>query len=328
MPFTVTAAFEKFRKESVDLEPADSDKARSSRDYLFAQLKDLNSRDSNCPRILSHTPFGSFARKTKTRPLDDIDLLTMVSGAGLIVESTLDKYVFKLRISDKNAALARFNDGLGYVSSTKLLNQVKKSLSSIKNYSKSEIKRNQEAVVLNLTSYPWVFDIVPSISVENSEFFLIPDGTGRWKRTNPRRDTDYLTSVNKKHNGLILPTIRILKYWNRRTHKPSLSSYYFETLVLKVFDNSSVCETIPKAVRTFFSLCPNYLSFSCPDPKGFGPDLDKDVDYETKRKIKVAMAEADSVAYQALINESASRQAAAINLWKRVFGPEFPSFGS
>jgi hypothetical protein len=332
MPYTVWGAFDKFRKDNVDLDPSDTVKARSSRDYLVGQLKDLNSHDSDCPKITGHVPFGSFARKTKIRPLDDIDLLALIAGSGVAVESTWDQYVFKLKIIDRYAFLARFDDGSGYVSSTRLLNQIKKSLSKVKNYSKAEIKRTGEAIVLNLTSYTWVFDIVPSVPVVNyynsTDYYLIPNGSGNWKRTDPRKDTEFVTRVNKQHNFNLLPTMRLLKYWNARPHKPRLSSYYFETVALKVFDNSTVIDSFPKAIRYFFNIGTVYIDGSCPDPKGLGQALDKDVDAETKRKVKAAMNEAYSAAGDALTYEAQDKQEVAINAWKKVFGPAFPSYGS
>jgi hypothetical protein len=315
MPITVWGAFDKFRKDTVDLDSAESDKARTSRDYLFGQPRDLNSLDSDCPKISTYLPYGSFARKTKIRPVDDIDLLAMVAGTGLrSQQKSTDPYVYSLVITDTNAALARFNDGTGNVSSTKLVNQIKKSLGKVINYSKAEINRNQQAVSAYLDS-------------SKIEFYLIPNGYGHWMRSDPRKDTESVTRVNKKHNGNLLPTMRLLKYWNWRTHKPRLSSYYFETLALKVFENAPTIDSFPKAIRYFFSFCPIYLDFACSDPKVLGPDLDKDVASDTKKKVKDAMKEAELASGEAIAFESLSRQEFAINCWKKVFGPSFPGYG-
>lgn len=335
MPYTVWGAFDTFRKETVDLDPEATRRARSSRDYLLTQLKALYAYDSACPKIVDQIPYGSFARKTKIRPLDDIDLLALLIGKGTTAEkaNNADPYEYWLRIKDDDAALAPFDDGCGYVSSIKVLNQLKKSLSNVGSYSKAEIKRNQQAVVLNLTSYTWVFDIVAAVPIrsyysDSTDFYLIPDGSGDWIKTDPRKDTAYVTKVNQQHDGWILPTIRLLKFWNQRTHKPRLSSYYFETLVLRTFDYASKIESLPKALRYFFNYCPLYLDLACPDPKGLGPNLDQDVDSETKGKIKAAMKEAASNADLAVYYEAQEQYENGINAWKKVFGPSFPSYGS
>ncbi len=335
MPYTVWGAFDKFRKNPVDLDPGESDRARSSRDYLYDQAKALNSSDSDFPAVCSYIPFGSFARKTKIRPLDDIDLLFVLNGRGTTVQQQpSDPYEYWLRVSDDNAPLAKFRDAYGFVSSVKVLNQMKKSLGKVKNYAKAELKRNEQAVVLNLTSYPWVFDIVPAVPSGNyydsskTDYYLIPDGSGDWMRTDPRKDTEYVTRVSKQHNGYLLPAMRLLKYWNWRTHKPRLPSYYFETLCLKVFDNLTAISDYPPAIRTFFSMCPIYLDGSCSDPKGLGPNLDKYIDGETKRKVKDAMNEAESAARQAILLEIDAKHELAMNVWQKVFGLSFPGYGT
>jgi UTP:GlnB (protein PII) uridylyltransferase len=80
MPYTVWGAFDKFRADAVDLKANQSNQARSNRDYLFNQLKSLCVNGRNFPKILAFIPYGSFARKTKIRPLDDIDMLIILDG--------------------------------------------------------------------------------------------------------------------------------------------------------------------------------------------------------------------------------------------------------
>jgi hypothetical protein len=58
-----------------------------------------------------------------------------------------------------------------------------------------------------------------------------------------------------------------------------------------------------------------------------GPNLDKDVDAETKRKVKDAMKEAESAASQAVLLEIDEKHALAMSVWQKVFGPSFPSYG-
>jgi hypothetical protein len=334
MPYTVAGAFEKFRKDAVDLDPDDSDRARSSRDYLYDQAKGLSISDIDFPTVYYYIPFGSFARKTKIRPLDDIDLLFMLNGNGTSSRQSLnDQYTYWLKIDNDSAPLAKFRDTFGYVSSTRLLNQLKKSLGKVKNYARAELKRTGEAVVLNLTSYTWVFDIVPAVPIANSfnkseyDYFLIPNGNGNWMRTDPRKDTEYVTRVNRQQDGLLLPTMRLLKYWNARIHKPRLPSYYFETVVLHTLNNASKFTSYPAAIQYFFNVGSIYLNLSCSDPKGLGPNLDKDVDGEMKRKVSHAMKDAHSLATSAVVAELMGSHGSAMEFWQKVFGSTFPLYG-
>ncbi|MCW5968649.1 MAG: hypothetical protein KIT57_09055 [Blastocatellales bacterium] len=334
MAYTVWGAFDKFRGNTVDIDPSVSRRAKSSRDYLFDQLKTLAKDDPYFPRLTgSYIPYGSFARKTKIRPLDDIDFLLLLNGQGTQSQAySGDPYTYWLKITSTTAPLSLFPDDHDYVNSTKVLNKIKGSLALVSSYRKAETKKNMQAVTLNLISYDWAFDIVPAVPISDSSgataYYLIPNGRGDWIRTDPRIDAANVTKVNTWHGGNFLPTIRLLKYWNWRTHKPRLSSYYFENLALKVFQYASKISSYHKAVKYFFDFCPSYLMASCPDPKNLGPALDADVDWDTKQKVSTAMTDAATLAGYALWYEGQDKHQEAINNWRRIFGPEFPTYGS
>ena len=301
MPYTLWSSIEKYREDVVDLDPDQTELARVSRDFLFTQLKllDVNNRYIFPKLYKDPMPYGSLARKTKIRPLDDIDLLLLLEGTGTVSEkSHNDAFTYLLRIADKYSVLEPFGDSSssslpsyhGYVNSIKVMNAIKSSLSKVTYYKKAEIRRNQQAIVLNLTSYDWSFDVVPAVPIKNREgditYYLIPNGSGKWMRTDPRKDTARLTAINQQHSVSIQSVIRLLKRWNRRTTKPRLDSYYFEALCLNVFDFAGRKSGISESIEYFFLMCPSYIWQSCPDPKGLGDDLDTNVDWDTKRKIE------------------------------------------
>ena len=81
MPYTVNACFEKFCKEVVDLDPEQTKTARTSRDFVLSNIARL-SNEGELPNVLGDfcLNFGSFARNTKIRPLDDIDIMICYDG--------------------------------------------------------------------------------------------------------------------------------------------------------------------------------------------------------------------------------------------------------
>jgi hypothetical protein len=83
MPKTVNGAFSEFLSDKVNLDKDQTTKSRSSRDWLLGQIA-LFQSDSTFPKSYSEKDihFGSFARRTKIRPLDDIDLMICLSGQG------------------------------------------------------------------------------------------------------------------------------------------------------------------------------------------------------------------------------------------------------
>ncbi len=332
MPYTVWGAFDQFRKEKVDLDPDETKTARTSRDYLFEQLRKLTGNASVFPPLTgSFQSFGSFARKTKVRPLDDIDFLALLNGRGtLAAPSSSNPYKYWLRILEQEAPLASFPDDCGYVNSTKILNRIRDSLRSVSSYPKAELNKNMQAVVLNLISYDWSFDIVPAVPVSDghggTSYYLIPDGLGDWISTDPRIDAANVTRLNQHHANEFLPALRLLKYWNK-IQKAALPSYYFETLAMKVFEYASPIASFSSAVLYFFQTCPRYLGSSCPDPKGLGPALDANVPNKTKQKVAFAMSEAAKHAVFASMSETLQNSREAIACWRYIFGPEFPSYG-
>ena len=55
--------------------------------------------------------------------------------------------------------------------------------------------RNMQAITLQLSSYPWNFDIV-SCFYTDAGFYLIPNGYGKWEKTDPRIDNKRTTRIN------------------------------------------------------------------------------------------------------------------------------------
>jgi hypothetical protein len=148
-------------------------------------------------------------------------------------------------------------------------------------------------------------------------------------KTDPRVDADTVSGLNQKHNRMFLSTLRLLKYWNSfNTSKPVLKSYYFETLVGKVFGNrNEQIKTFPEAIRYFFKNGPSSLKTPCSDPKGYGPNLDANLNRAVKQKIEDEMNEAVFLCDKAIQYEKKGRHREAILLWQIIFGKEFPSYG-
>jgi len=307
--------------------------ARASRDSLMAHLKTLAKNHPDFPRITGTCiPYGSFARSTKNRPLDDIDLLLLLVGTGTRAEhQSTDEFTYWLKITSSSAPQAAFPDDCGYVNSTKILNKIRSGLADVEKYYRAEIHKNTEAVTLELFSYDWVFDIVPAVPVGPEagkiSYYLIPDGSGDWKRTDPRIDDINVRRCNERHAGTFLPLVRILKCWNKRPVAPALPSYYLETLALRVFENAPPQPRLRDGVEYFFQNCSTYLWGECPDPKRLGPPLDKEVDNATKLKVDAAMKEAATRCGYALMYERSNDHKTAIYWWREVFGDEYPNYG-
>lgn len=328
MAKTVDTAFSEFNSNFVNLDPTRTKKARSSRDWLIGQLGTLPSKLVDFPFLYEgkHIRFGSFARNTKIRELDDIDLMLTfnASGASYSKDYFLNKYT--ITVPKEATYLSKLCDDT-ILNSRKMVNMIVKSLSEIEHYKQAEIHRKQEAATLSLTSYEWSFDIVPAF-ITTDDFYLIPDGNGNWKATDPRIDQNNVISINQKHDGKILQIIRTLKYWQRRQTMPTMSSYLFEVLILNYFNSKQeVSSFVDMEIRDFWSYLTYAIYNSVEDPKGYQGNLNTLDSYE---KIKISeKAKSDyEKANLAIFYETQEKDMSkAITKWREIFGNDFPTYG-
>ena len=80
MAKTINEAFSEFMQNSVDLDPKDVVTARYSRDNLLENIGELDCRGFFRLYPDVNIQFGSFARKTKKRPLDHVPEKSNVGG--------------------------------------------------------------------------------------------------------------------------------------------------------------------------------------------------------------------------------------------------------
>ncbi len=148
MPTSVTGAFNAFQKETVNLDSYRTKSARSSRDWLVGKI---NAFDNFFPLYTDkHISFGSFARRTKIRPLDDIDIMIALTGQGCSYsEDGFGKIT--IHVPDDCDAYKHYRHASAdSLNSIRIVNEFVRKLSNIDQYKSATIKRNQEAAVLNL----------------------------------------------------------------------------------------------------------------------------------------------------------------------------------
>jgi len=332
MAKTVIAAFNEFMKDSVNLDNDRTKKARKSRDWLIEQILDFPNIDSDFPAIYTEKNifFGSFARRTKKRPLDDIDIMIALKAQGCTYLEYSDR--IEITVPDSSYQFKKMcNENASILNSKRLINIFIKNLKNVSQYENAEIKRNQEAATLKLLSYEWNFDIVPCFfTTEDSygnTFYIIPDGNGNWKKTDPRLDRDRTATVNQNHNGRILNVIRAIKYWNKRPTMPTMGSYLLENMILDYYENSKseTSEYVDIELVKIFEQIKSRVYNPVYDPKNIQGDIN---DLSWDDKVKIAnRANSDYIKSKEARNfESNEQQEESIKKWKEIFGDEFPKY--
>ncbi len=326
MAKSVNQAFNQFNNEIVNLDPSRTSKAILSRDWLYERLNNFENKvELEFPFKYSdkHIIFGSFARKTKIRELDDVDIMFCFTANGATYSVDNNKYLINTENAGDRLKSLSVN---GILNSKKVLNKFISSLSEIEQYKNSDLHRREEAAILNLISYEWSFDIVPCFYTD-TQLYLIPDGDGNWKSTNPGIDQELVTTTNQNYKGKALQLIRTLKYWNRHNSSFTISSYLFEQIVINfISSNGSDNQLIEKDISHFF----NYLSVNIYniilDPKGIQGNINLlDNSQKTSISSKAIWAYDKSKnaldAQYNLLNHELS-----ISLWGEIFGLKFPIY--
>ena len=326
MAQTVNTSFSEFNSNIVNLHPDRTSKAISSRNWLWGQLNSLDGKeDLDFPfkYVDKNIEYGSFSRKTKIRELDDVDIMFCLTANGATYLKNNE--VYTIHTTSGGYRLQYLSDN-NILNSRKVVNKLKLSLAKIEHYKSADLNSRGEAATLNLQSYEWVFDIVPCFYTDTN-LYLIPDGNGNWKSTDPRIDQNIVTSTNQNYGGRALQMIRTLKYWNRHNSTHTITSYLFEQIVINfIKTKNELSQWIDFDIRDFFYYLSQNIYSSVNDPKGIQGDLNK-LSYEQKKAISDKSSWAYGKALEATNAETQEAdQQKAINNWGEIFGNNFPKY--
>lgn len=332
MATTVNNAFDTFMKDAVRLDTDRNDVAKRSKNNLVAEI----AKFPNDEKFLDFYPdyisidYGSFSRKTKIRPLDDIDLMIVLHAKGNWREEIEGGY--RIRVQPNAAKqMALCNQDTSILNSIKVINKFKEYLGNVPSYKQAEIKRNQEAVTLELNSYEWVYDIVPCFQTTpdnlGKTFFLIPDGSGNWKPTDPRIDKDRITDINGKQQISVHDIIRIMKYWTKRRTASTMGSYFLECMILNYYGSAGITSSkyIDVELPNVFAYIYHQIHNSLYDPKGFQGDLNS-LTLDERNSIQERARLDYHRSKEACEFETNSKQKESIEKWGEIFGPDFPTY--
>lgn len=159
------------------------------------------------------------------------------------------------------------------------------------------------------------------------DFYLIPDGAGQWKKTDPRVDRTKLIELNQRHNGKVLNLIRIIKHWNRRKTMPTISSYLMENIVVNYCSKeTTLSDWIDVEIPYFLEYLSSAIYQPVYDPKNIQGDINN-IHHEDRYKISYKAIEDNNKAKLARDYENRNDHKSSINKWREIFGYEFPLYG-
>jgi hypothetical protein len=333
MSTTVTQAFDLFLRDFVRLDKTRSDVAKTSKNNLTTEIQKFPEDGMFLTLHPNDTfiDYGSFSRKTKIRPLDDIDLMVVLHAEG----GSRNEYADYFEITVPPAAVKQLklcHDGTTLLNSIKVINKFKEYLSKVALYEKAEIKRNMEAVTLKLKSYEWVYDIVPCFITHplpnGTTFYLIPDGKGNWKGTDPRVDNKRTIAVDSGQTISVVDVIRLMKYWTKRPTMPTMKSYFLETMILNYYGPGLTSSaSFDVEILNVLSYIYQKVQQDLNDPKGFQGNINH-LTVEERTSIQEKTKTDYLIASAAKDFRVAGKMKEAIEKWRQIFGDEFPTYST
>lgn len=332
MATTVNNAFDEFMRDIVNLDPDIVSAARISRDNLLDNIAEFDNKDDFfdlCNSFNIH--FGSFARKTKCKELDDIDLMIGIAANGATYNSDDPWNDVRITASTINVAQKDCTREDGTLNSTQVSNKFKKKLESVREYSRSEIRRNGEAIILNLKTKDWSFDIVPCFHTVKEDdgraYYLIPNGNGNWKKTAPDRDKEHVTNTNRSKDGRVLELIRLCKKWNKVKNAKTIPSYMLETMIVDFADSQTeLNQWIDMCFRDALKYIADHIMAPVYDMKEIQGNINS-LEFSDMLHLQ-QRAQADyEKACDAWDQEKVGNHKAAIKKWGEILGSDFPEYG-
>lgn len=182
---------------------------------------------------------GSYSRNTLIAPLKEADIDVFV-----VLD---DKYYYNY--NNQNGGQAG------------LLDLVKRVLK--KSYPRTpDISRSGQAVTIRFDDF--MVDVVPAF-VWDGGGYLIPNSISQsWMSTDPKAHVTLVSNSNAAHNGDLVPTIKMIKAWNRSINS-RFRSFHLEVLALAIFEGIRI-DDFPSGVRFFFDKGRHLVTQRNPDP--------------------------------------------------------------
>jgi hypothetical protein len=291
---TVQEAFLDFEREKVRVPAWQNEQAQKVHPQitraLQAVLGDLFARSYLA---------GSYRRKVQTVRLNDVDIVVVLNDPqNLFVRSALTA----LEAIREAAAMSPLV---------------------------AACKTSVRAVKLDIQGVEFRVDLVAALEDAAGEVLLarhLPEeGLDDWTQARPAGQTEAARMKNEETDGVFVPAVRIVKFWNQRLadgEKNLLPSYLVESMLFHALSDPCDFDT---ACGLFFRRAAEHLASSAPNVSCPGdPTNFVDEKLESDRRMRGLAAVQDALVHVGEA-ETASNAASALEAWARIFGPAFPA---
>lgn len=284
-------------------------KFKSRLELTDSEQQDASSRQIRVREILreafhSETDFlsGSYGRRTKTKPLKDVDIFFVLSEEE---DHYLDEPSRNVLEAFRKTLAKEY--GAQYVSTGRRSVQISFGLK----------EEEAEGKVMSI-------DVVPAFSERKA--YKIPDPltAAGWTKTDPEIHAEEATAANKAFDGQWVPMVKMLKKWNNVHDKPIKPSFLVEVMALDLlcppFSGGYVYE-----LKGFFATAAARVFDEWPDPAGLGPPVSDQMTDALCQAAAQKLREAERNVSTAIQLAKQGRNGDALRIWReKIFGDMFP----
>ena len=322
----VETALASFRARSVDLGADVTAIGRSFRDQVIAQLQGF-SGSARFPIVLTNESFGagSFGRRTASQPLDDIDIYVVLDAGNASFLNEPSRYLVGRSVGPLEQDWSLTAQGL--ISSELVLARVAAALPQLtlggRRPEASGINAKGKSAYLRFGQLN--IDVSPVLWARTQgeiDRYYMPLGAGSplWKPTNPKEDQRRVTEQNQRKHELVLPTVRLLKWWNENMNAKRLKGIHLEVMAQQAMEKFEF-DYVSQAVHVCLVGLSNAVAGGCLDPTGLGPELDRTLQWKDRLDSYTSLVRAWGATDRAGHHSLAGNSALALAEWRRVFPP-------
>lgn len=292
---TTTEAFAKFKTR---LELTDTEQKDVSRRHTRVRevIRDAFALEAD---FLT----GSYGRKTKTKPLKDVDVFCVLDakkeGRYLKEPSANLLEAFRKVLADEY--------GEDFVSTGRRSVQVRFGIK----------EEESEGKVLSI-------DVVPSYADGDNYIIADPQNSEEWVKTNPEIHAKQATAANKAFNGEWVPLVKMLKRWNNVQGKPIKPSFLVEVMAQNLlnppFSGGYIYE-----LKGFFANAALHIRDIWNDPAGLGSPVSDEMDESKCRVAEQKLKEAERYVSTSIQLGKQGQNGESLRIWREhIFGDLFP----
>lgn len=238
---------------------------------------------------------GSYARHTKVKPLEDVDIFAVIDTAG-----AQGHY--------RDEAPSRVVDDLASLLDGK--------------FNSAEADGMAVRVRMSDDEGQASFEIVPAFDHSSSGFEVPDPARGRWIRTDPNVHAQLTAAKNTECDGKWVPFAKMLKGWNLQAGRPIPVSFLIEVMALDLVRKPF--GRYQDEVTAFLGNLIDRVNGPWKDPAGVGPNVDELITTARRSVMRSAAATALAIAEEAIYLEDEGEERKAVDKWRELFGSRMP----